>query len=441
MEDQHGGAGTVRPDAPRGASADAPPGAAPGPPVPSSGPAEPGAPAAPPPSPPGPPTEDPLPRPATVAVLAGMAVVFASFGAVFVLIADLQDEIGFPDWGLGLVVAASFGVSFVSQISLSPLADRGRALLLLRSGLVVTALGMVGVAAAGELWQLVLARAVVGLGGGTFLPAARRLVVMGAAGREAERLGRLESAALAGFIGGPPLAAVIASIGGLASPFLVLAGVLVAMVPMVAGVVEPGRVDTPRPAGMTSTLLRTPGVRGGLAIGAGVYLTIGVFDTLWARFLSDLGASTGFVAVSLLLFGLPMVVGTPMGGRLADRRGPRRTGFAALVCGLPLIVAYGQTTSLALLMVVAVLHSVVDSVTLPSGIGTVTRAAPAGLVAAGQGLYGATSAVAAGLSGALAAPLYGATTPAWTWTLTAVGVAALVAGGWWTSRNADAATG
>ena len=37
---------------------------------------------------------------------------------------------------------------------------------------------------------------------------------MGAAGREAERLGRLESAALAGFIVGPPLAAAIASIGG-----------------------------------------------------------------------------------------------------------------------------------------------------------------------------------------------------------------------------------
>ena len=89
-------------------------------------------------------------------------------------------------------------------------------------------------------------------------------------------------------------------------------------------VVEPGQVGTrPGTPRLTSTLLRTPGVRGGLAIGAGVYLTIGVFDTLWARFLSDLGASTGFVAVSLLLFGLPMVVATPMGGRLADRRGPR----------------------------------------------------------------------------------------------------------------------
>ena len=55
----------------------------------------------------------------------GMAVVFASFGAVFVLIADLQDEIGFPDWGLGLVVGASFGVSFLSQITLRPAGRSG----------------------------------------------------------------------------------------------------------------------------------------------------------------------------------------------------------------------------------------------------------------------------------------------------------------------------
>ena len=47
--------------------------------------------------------------------------------------------------------------------------------------------------------------------------------------------------------------------------------------------------------------------------------------------------------------------------------------------------------------------------TLPSGIAAVTRAAPAELVAAGQGLYGATAAVAAGLSGAVVGPLYGAT--------------------------------
>ena len=67
-----------------------------------------------------------------------------------------------------------------------------------------------------------------------------------------------------------------------------------------------------------------------------------MFDSLWARFLADLGATTGFVAVSLLLFGLPMVVGMPFGGRLADRVGPQRAGFTALLCGVPCIVAYGQ---------------------------------------------------------------------------------------------------
>jgi len=147
---------------------------------------------------------------------------------------------------------------------------------------------------------------------------------------------------------------------------------------------------------------------------------------LWSRFLADLGASTTLVAVSLLLFGLPMVVGMPFGGRLADRIGPQRTGFAALLCGLPLIVAYGQTRLLWLLVVIAVVHAGVDSVTMPSGLGAVARATPPGLVAAGQGLYGAVCAVAAAVGSAGSAPLYGAAGASRAWLATALTVAAIV---------------
>ena len=132
------------------------------------------------------------------------------------------------------------------------------------------------------------------------------------------------------------------------------------------------------------------------------------------------------MAISLLLFGLPMVVGMPFGGRLADRIGPQRCGFAALACGLPLIVSYGRTEVLWVLVVIAVVHASIDSVTMPSGLGAVARATPASLTAAGQGLYGAVCSVAAGLASAGAAPLYGSAGAAWTWAAAALAVGAVV---------------
>jgi MFS family permease len=361
--------------------------------------------------------------------MAETAVSSLSFGAVFVLIADLQDRIGFADWGLGAVAASSFLASFVAQVSVARYADRGHARLLLGAGLALAAAGMVGVALGGSLAALVVARAVMGFGDGMFLPAARRIVASSCPGREAERLGRLGSAEVGGFIAGPPVAALVAAVAGPRAPFLLFAVVVVALGPTLAAVAEPVDAGAGRPTGVLSVLLGTPGVLAGLAIGAGLYTTIGVFDALWSRFLVDLGASTGLVAVSLLVFGVPMVAGMPFGGRLADRVGPRRTGFAALLCGVPLIAAYGQIRLLWLLVVIAVVHAAIDSVTTPSGLGAVARASPPGLLAAGQGLYGAVCAVAGATASAGSAPLYGAAGAAWAWAATALAVTAIVVAG------------
>jgi DHA1 family inner membrane transport protein len=317
-------------------------------------------------------------------------------------------------------------VSFVAQVTLARYADRGRARLLMGGGLALAAAGMAGFALGNSLLALVVARSVMGLGSGMFLPAARRVVASASPGREAEALGRLGSAEVGGFIAGPPVAALVAEAAGLRAPFVLLAGMALALSPTLVTLAEPAVVDERPDRGVLTVLVRLPGVRAGLAIGVGLYTTIGVFETLWSRFLADLGASTGFVAASLLLFGLPMVLGMPFGGRLADRVGPQRCGFVALLCGVPLIASYGRTDVLWVLVIIAVVHATIDSVTMPSGLGAVARAAPAGLTAAGQGLYGAVCAVAAGLVAAGAAPLYGVAGPAWTWAAAALAVSAVI---------------
>ena len=50
----------------------------------------------------------------------------ASIGVIFGLIASLQDDLGFANSALGLIAAASFFASFLGQLFLAPLADRGK---------------------------------------------------------------------------------------------------------------------------------------------------------------------------------------------------------------------------------------------------------------------------------------------------------------------------
>ena len=57
-----------------------------------------------------------------------------------------------------------------------------------------------------------------------------------------------------------------------------------------------------------------------------------------------MGASTTFIGVSLVLYGLPFMVAAPIGGQLADRHGPMRVAMVAPAAVIPLTVVYGHLT-------------------------------------------------------------------------------------------------
>jgi|GEM_PF-5538290 len=48
-----------------------------------------------------------------------------ALGVVFVFLEDVQSKFGLADWEVGLIAGTGFGASFLAQIILSPLADRG----------------------------------------------------------------------------------------------------------------------------------------------------------------------------------------------------------------------------------------------------------------------------------------------------------------------------
>ncbi len=64
-------------------------------------------------------------------LLLAILVEAMGYGAIFGLLADLQDHYGFADYGLGLIAAIAFPAALIGQLGLSRFADRGftRALL------------------------------------------------------------------------------------------------------------------------------------------------------------------------------------------------------------------------------------------------------------------------------------------------------------------------
>lgn len=354
------------------------------------------------------------------------AIEAVGYGAIFALLAELQDEYDLPTFGLGLIAGASFLAGLGAQVGLARYADRGHTRLMLRVGLAVAAVGMLWFGIANQLWEFVGARALLGLGSGMFIPAARRVVVTRAGDRSGEALGRMTSFEVGGFVCGPPIAAVLAAAFGLHAPFIVLAGALALTSPAVARVEEPP-VEEEQERRVVRVLVARRGVRAGLALAGALYLSIGVFDAMWARYLTDLGASTAVIAVTLMLFALPLVALSPFGGRLADRSGPLRSGVIALAVTVPLVAAYGFVNSVPIACLIALVHTLGDAITTPAGQSAVARSAPPSLTAAGQGLWGAVAAATAAVAAFGAAPLYGAFGAEAMWSAAAIGVGVLAA--------------
>ncbi len=338
-------------------------------------------------------------------LLLATASLTISFGAIFGLLADLQKSLGFPEWGLGVAAAGAFVAAFVAQMLLARYADRGFGRVMLVGGVALAGVACLGVAAANGLVALVAARALLGFGEGVFLPAARRVVIVQNPNSMGGALGRLAAWQTGGFLCGPPLAAFVANTFGLRVPFVLLAIGLFAALPMMVRFSVPPSTGHEGHAPVRA-LLANSGVRAGLYLGSGLAIAIGVYDSLWARFLKDLGATTLFVGVSLTIFALPMALLSGRAGELAERRGPRRVGALGLMGAVPFIALYGVVTSPLVIGCMAFVHSVFDSAVVPSSQAQVAHSAPQQDIAAGQGLLDGAGMLLAAVSALVAAPVY-----------------------------------
>jgi MFS family permease len=333
-------------------------------------------------------------------------VLNASTSVVFALISDLQDATGFSTSKLGLITATGFIVGLAAGLVVAPLADRGWAKRLLLGGLVLAAVGGVGFALAGTLAALVASRALVGAAAGCFIPAARAIVASVDPERSGENLGRLARVDLAGFATGPIIGSVLFGVIGLRGTFLFFAVVAAVAFVLLAPRPLPVLATTAESSRPSLVLLRRRRVVVATLLALALFLPVGVFDSLWDRYLTDLGGSNLMIGLTFALFALPFVALTAVAGRLADRVGHVRISLYGLALLVPCTALYGVFRSVPVLVVLPMLEAVAQAATVPASQAAMADACPPGRAAAGQGLATATQLAGAATAALIAAPVY-----------------------------------
>lgn len=327
------------------------------------------------------------------------------YGSIFTLLADLRDRFGFSGSQLGLIVAAGFFAGFVAQLFLGRFADRGHVALMVRGGVAAAALAMLASAVATQFGAFLVARLLLGLGSGMVGPAVRRVVITRDPGHVGENLGRLAAYDMAGFVLGPLIAAVAAEALGIRGPFWLLTCILVGVLVLTFRLdLSAGPVSSQRR--VIRGLLAIPALRATLCMAVAFYVTVGMFEAVWAVLLRDRGAETWLIGLTLSLFTVPMIFLAPIGGRLAQRRGPMRVATVSLTIATVCTFSYGFLPSLWMLLGMSVVHAIADSFTMPSNQVAVAVAGPPEQASSAQGLLGATGLAAAGLTGLGAGALY-----------------------------------
>ncbi len=331
----------------------------------------------------------------------------AGYGVMFTVLDDFRDEYGISARALGVVVAVGFFTSFLVQVLVAPMADRGHARRLVFIGIVAEVLGLLIMAVGKDVYVLAAARVMMGIGAGAALPSVRRIVILSDRGNLGSNVGTLLAADVAGFATGPAISAVLVGPFGIAAPFLVIAVVTVGFVPMIARVhVDERQVDAGSEARFAFDLLHIRPYVAALCLGSAVFFMIGTFDALWVIVLDDLNTAEWIANLGIVMFAVPMFFLGSIGGRLAQRLGPFRIGTVGLLAGALFLVLYGNAPSGIVIFWISLVHAICDGLTVSSSGVAVGLVAPPERQAGAQGLLGGVQTLTGGIAALVAGWLY-----------------------------------
>jgi MFS family permease len=360
----------------------------------------------------------------------------AGLASIIVLLAELRDQLGFSETGIGLAVGSGFGAAFVACLVMAPHADRGRAPAMLRAGLALAVAGMVLLAVGQELWHYVAGRIVFGFALGTAGPAARRTVIVADPANLGRNIGRLGAWDVGGFVAGPVIAAGLTAVGGFRFTFWAMALALSLLLPVAFRAQPDVAAQDQERLGLRG-LLRIRRLIGAFFMVAAYFVFIGAFEAVWILEMDTRGASRAVLGVALTVGALPIALLSPLGGILAQRYGARRWAVGSLGIITLMIIFWGIVPGVVGLIALTVATSVVEGFGFPSTPMLVAAAVPEDRQATAQGLMVAVE-VATGAVAAIAiAIVYDAHGDAVAWRTTAVTMAILLSIGAILTRPED----
>jgi MFS family permease len=336
-----------------------------------------------------------------------MGVLAAGYGVMFTMLDDWRSEYGIQETGLSMIIAIGFFTSFVAQLTIAPLADKGHARKLLSLGMLANAVGAVLMAFGDSLPAFLLGRFVMGLGAGIAIPAIKRIVIVSDRENIGRNLGRGVSIEVAGFAIGPVISALTVDAFNLAAPFIIIT-----VLTMIFGIII-SQLNISETAAEDRTnerfaldLLKLRPVLGSILVGLALYVMIGVYDSLWVIMMDDLRAPNWVGNAGVALFGLPWIIFGTLGGKIAQRHGPLRVSAFGLALGALYMTSYGFLSMPYLMLGIGLSQSILDSLTV-TGIGiAVAQATPPERQAGASGLLGGMQTLTGGISAVAAGAMY-----------------------------------
>lgn len=198
--------------------------------------------------------------------------------------------------------------------------DRRR---VLAAALVALAAGCLATPLLAGFGALVAARALMGVGMGVFYVTSLALATsLAAPGRQASAIATITMGFGASLVLGVPLGRVVAAAHDWRAMYVAIGLVCLLAIPAVARLLPASEGTAPVPLGAQLALLRRPAVATALATTFCLFVGYSVVHTFIAPFLA---AATplddGQISAALLAFGVATVVGSRLGGFLADRLG------------------------------------------------------------------------------------------------------------------------
>ncbi len=326
---------------------------------------------------------------------------------IFAVLGDLQDTYHFAPSGLGFIAGSGFLMGLLVQLFIAKYADRGYSKRLIVIGLTLAATGSALFATGDNLVQFIFARAVVGSSFGFVFPAVRAIAANLDPQRGGERLGKVASVELFGFVVGPLAGGILIAPIGISSTFLVFGTVALAITIFVAPRKFPTLVLTSESNRPSLELLRHQRIVVAVLVVMAIQLPIGVYDALWDRYLTDLGGGNLMVGISFALYSLPFILLSSTGGKIADRGNPQRIALWSMLAVAPFVFFYGFFDSLWIVVAINLGEGVVAALAYPATVAAVAKAAPPGRAAAAQGLSGSAGLLGATLTAFIMPSVYG----------------------------------